>query len=382
VSLRRTLAISRRIAQQFRRDERTLALLFVAPIVILALLGWVIRDQAPPAGRVAIVNQAGPLAQLGVDRLATAITDAGLIYVPAITDEAAARAALANDDLDVAIVVPASLPADVLAGRPTTITVITPGVSPTSETTYIGQLQTAVRSAVGGAVPTIDHQTIYGDPSAGFLDTFAPALVGFLVFFLVFVLTGISFLRERVGGTLERLLATPVRRSEIAVGYSAGFTFFATLQSVVVLTFLLMSVTVPAIGPFSSFNIGLGVYNAGSPWLAFLITFLLGLVAVNLGIFLSTFARTELQIVQFIPIVVVPQALLAGIIWPVDSLPGILQPIARLLPMTYGIEGLREILVKGADLTARTLQIDVLVLAAMAIALAGAAMATIRREVV
>jgi ABC-2 type transport system permease protein len=124
------------------------------------------------------------------------------------------------------------------------------------------------------------------------------------------------------------------------------------------------------------------VYNAGSPWLAFLITFLLGLVAVNLGIFLSTFARTELQIVQFIPIVIVPQALLAGIIWPVDSLPGILQPIARLLPMTYGIEGLREILVKGADLTARTLQIDVLVLAGMAAVLALAAMATIRREVV
>ena len=382
MSLRRTLAISRRIAEQFRRDERTLALLFVAPIVILALLGWVIRDQAPPAGRVAIVNQAGAAAEQGINQLATAITGAGLIYVPTITDEAAARAALADGDLDVAIVIPASLPADILAGKGPTITVITPGVQPTAEATYIGQLQQAVRGALGSAAPTIDHQTVYGTPDAGFLDTFTPALVGFLVFVLVFVLTGISFLRERVGGTLERLLATPVRRSEIAVGYSAGFTFFATLQSVVVLTFVLMSVTVPAIGPFSSFNIGLGVYNAGSPLLAFVITFLLGLVAVNLGIFLSTFARTELQIVQFIPIVVVPQALLAGIIWPVDSLPGILQPIARLLPMTYGIEGLREILVKGADLTSRTLQIDVLVLAGMAVLLAGAAMATIRREVV
>jgi ABC-2 type transport system permease protein len=382
VSLRRTLAISRRIAEQFRRDERTLALLFVAPIVILALLGWVIRDQAPPPGKVAIVNQAGPLAQPGVDRLASAMTDAGLVYVGSITDEAAARAALAAGDLNVAIVVPASLPADVIAGRGVTITVITPGVNPTADVAYIGELQTALRSALGAAAPTIDHQTVYGKPDADFLDTFAPALVGFLVFFLVFVLTGISFLRERVGGTLERLLATPVRRSEIAVGYSAGFTFFATLQVAVVLTFVLMSVTIPAIGPFASFNIGLGVTNAGSPLLAFLITFLLGLVAVNLGIFLSTFARTELQIVQFIPIVVVPQALLAGIIWPVDSLPGILQPIAQLLPMTYGIQGLREILVKGADLTSRTLQIDVLVLAGMAAVLALLAMATIRREVV
>jgi ABC-2 type transport system permease protein len=382
MNLRRTLAISRRIAEQFRRDERTLALLFVAPIVILALLGWVIRDQTLPAGRVAIVNEAGALAEEGRARLATALTDAGLVYASDITDENTARAALATGDLDVAIVLPATLPTDVISGQPITIRVITPGANPTSDGTRIGELQAALRAAVGSAAPTIQHETIYGRPGANFLDTVAPALVGFLVFFLVFVLTGISFLRERVGGTLERLLATPVRRSEIAIGYIIGFSFFATLQVAVVLTFVLMSVTVPAIGPFSTFNVGLGVANAGSPLLAFLVTLLLGLAAVNLGIFLSTFARTELQIIQFIPVVVVPQALLAGVIWPVDSLPGLLQPIARVLPMTYGIEGLREVLVKGADLTSRTLQLDLLVLAGIALVLAVLAMATIRREVV
>ena len=217
-------------------------------------------------------------------------------------------------------------------------------------------------------------------PDAGFLDSFTPALVGFLVFFLVFVLTGISFLRERVGGTLERLLATPVRRSEIAVGYSAGFTFFATLQSrrAALRAYerhIAGDRTVPGVQHRS------GRANAGSPLLAFVITLPAWPAAVNLGIFLSTFARTEFQIVQFIPLVIVPQALLAGIIWPVDSLPGILQPIARLLPMTYGIEGLREILVKGADLTSRTLQLDVLVLAGMTICLAVFATLTIRREI-
>jgi ABC-2 type transport system permease protein len=382
MNLRRTLAISRRIAEQFRRDERTLALLFVAPIVILALLGWVIRDQAPPPGRVAIVNEAGALAEEGRSRIGTAVTDAGMVYVSTITDEDTARAALKAGDLDVAIVLPANLPSDVASGRPITIRLITPGDNPTSDGARIGELQGALRAAGGAAFPTIQHETIYGRPDADFLDTFAPALVGFLVFFLVFVLTGISFLRERVGGTLERLLATPVRRSEIAIGYSIGFGFFATLQVAVVLTFVLMSVTVPAIGPFSSFNVGLGVSNAGSPYLAFLVTLLLALAAVNLGIFLSTFARTELQIIQFIPVVVVPQALLAGVIWPVSSLPGLLQPIARLLPMTYGIEGLREVLVKAADLGSTTLQLDLLVLAGIALVLALLAMATIRREVV
>jgi ABC-2 type transport system permease protein len=382
MNLRRTLAISRRIAEQFRRDERTLALLFVAPIVILALLGWVIRDQTLPAGRVAIVNQAGALAEEARTRIGTAATDAGMIYVTTITDEDSARAALKAGDLDVAIVLPASLPSDQASGRSLTIRLITPGDNPTSDGARIGELQAALRGAAGAAIPTIEHETIYGRPDADFLDTFAPALVGFLVFFLVFVLTGISFLRERVGGTLERLLATPVRRSEIAIGYSIGFGFFATLQVAVVLTFVLMSVTVPAIGPFSSFSVGLGVANAGSPWLAFLVTLLLALAAVNLGIFLSTFARTELQIIQFIPVVVVPQALLAGVIWPVSSLPGLLQPIARLLPMTYGIEGLREVLVKAADLSSPTLQLDLLVLAGIALVLALLAMATIRREVV
>ncbi len=382
MNLRRTLAISRRIAEQFRRDERTLALLFVAPIVILALLGWVIRDQAPPAGRVAIVNEAGALAEEARARIGTAVTDAGMVYISTMTDEDAARAALRAGDLDVAIVLPASLPSDLASGQPITIRLITPGDNPTSDDARIGQLQAALRAAAGSAIPTIQHETIYGRPDANFLDTIAPALVGFLVFFLVFVLTGISFLRERVGGTLERLLATPVRRSEIAIGYSVGFGFFATLQVAVVLTFVLMSVTVPAIGPFSSFNVGLGVANAGSPLLAFLVTLLLALAAVNLGIFLSTFARTELQIIQFIPVVVVPQALLAGVIWPVSSLPGLLQPIAHLLPMTYGIEGLREVLVKAADLSSTTLQLDLLVLAGIALVLALLAMATIRREVV
>jgi ABC-2 type transport system permease protein len=195
------------------------------------------------------------------------------------------------------------------------------------------------------------------------------------------VLTGISFLRERVGGTLERLLATPVRRLEIVVGYSLGFGIFATIQVALVLSFLLGTVHIAAIGPLPEINLGLGVPIAGSPLLAFVITLLGALCAVNLGIFLSTFARTEFQIVQFIPLVIVPQGLLSGIFWPVDSLPELLRPIARLMPMTYGIDGLREVLIKGSDLATPAVQIDIAVLAGIALLLAVAATLTIRREV-
>ena len=91
------------------------------------------------------------------------------------------------------------------------------------------------------------------------------------------------------------------------------------------LAFVLGTLHVPPIGPLPAINLGLGVASAGSPLLAFLVTLLLALGAVNLGIFLSTFARTEFQILQFIPMVIVPQALLCGIIWPVESLPDVLQ---------------------------------------------------------
>ena len=121
------------------------------------------------------------------------------------------------------------------------------------------------------------------------------------------MLTGISFLRERTGGTLERLLATPVRRSEIVVGYSLGFGFFATIQVVLILIFTLGVLTVPGIGPLASFNVGLGITSAGSPALAFVVLFLTAIGAVNLAIFLSTYARTELQVLEFIPIVIVPR---------------------------------------------------------------------------
>jgi ABC-2 type transport system permease protein len=374
MNVRRTLAISRRIADLFRRDHRTLALVFVAPIVIMALLGWVIRDQAPPTTRVAVVNLAGSGGELAAGAIETAAGDADLVLVEGVGDDAAARTALREGELDIAL----ELSLD--AGAPHVL-LITPGVNPADDSGRIAELREALATALGAGGPVIEHEAIYGAADGDFFDVFAPALVGFVVFFLVFILTGISFLRERIGGTLERLLATPVRRVEIVVGYSFGFAIFATLQVALVLAFVLGSVHIDSIGPLPEINVGLGVAIAGSPYLAFVITLLLAICAVNLGIFLSTFARTEFQILQFIPLVIVPQGLLAGIFWPVESLPGVLEPIARVMPMTYGIDGLREVLVKGSGLADAAVQLDIAVLAGIALVLAVLATLTIRREV-
>jgi ABC-2 type transport system permease protein len=102
---------------------------------------------------------------------------------------------------------------------------------------------------------------------------------------------------------------------------------------------------------------------------------------VNLGILISTFARTEFQVLQFIPIVLVPQVLLAGIFWPITSLPEVLEAIARAMPLTYGVEGLREVLVKGSGLGSSVLRFDIGVLLGIAVVLMILATRTIRREV-
>jgi len=377
MNLRRTLAISRRIADLFRRDHRTLALLFVAPIVIMALLGWVIRDQGPADTRLAVVNTAGPVGELIRGQVVSAASDGGLTVDDTITTEDAARQALRDETIDVALVL------SVVDNAPR-VKFVMPGVNPAQDSSHVGAVQQVLRDALGQAGPAIESETIYGsdgDSESRFFNAFAPALVGFVVFFLIFILTGISFLRERIGGTLERLLATPVRRLEIAVGYSLGFAIFATIQVALILLFVLGTLNIDLADPLPDINFGLGVPIAGSPALAFVITLLLAISAVNLGIFLSTFARTEFQILQFIPLVIVPQGLLSGIFWPIDSLPGVLKPIAYLMPMTYGIDGLREVLIKGSGIDTWAVQLDIIVLAAVALVLAVGATLTIRREV-
>ena len=139
-----------------------------------------------------------------------------------------------------------------------------------------------------------------------------PRSVGFFIYFFVYLLTGVSFLRERTGGTLERLMATPVARLEIVTGYTLGFGIFAIAQVAILMLWVLGSVHVPAIGPLPEFAVGLGVPISGNPLLAYLVVLVLAMGAVSLGIFLSTFARTELQVIQFIPLVLVPQFLPVG----------------------------------------------------------------------
>jgi ABC-2 type transport system permease protein len=382
----RVRAVIRRIIDQFRHDHRSLALLFLAPIVISGLLGWIMTSQSLVTPGVAAVVGDAPLRTAVKDALGGAATDGVLVDRGLIDTEDAARSLLRQGGADAVLVLPAGTAAQVAAGQRPTITLITPGVDPARDSSAATVVQKLVAGTFAGrdgsaVLPQMVHLTIFGKPDPTQLDILGPVFIGFFAYFLVFILTGISFLRERTGGTLERLMATPITSTEIVTGYSLGFGLFAMLQVIVFLVFALASISVAAIGPLPAFGLGLGIANAGSPILVFAVTLLAALGAVNLAILLSTYARTEFQIVQFIPLVIVPQAFLAGIFWPIATLPELLQPIARLLPMTYTIEGLRAVMIRGADLTDQTLQVDILFLAGVALVFAALATRTIRRQI-
>lgn len=374
---RRLRAIVRRVVAEIRRDRPSLALLFIAPVVVTGLLTFILREAETPAVTAVLVTSPDAPAPIAA-ALHISLTSGGITVVDA-PDEVSARADVRVNSGWVAILLPPNL-----AGG--TITIVTNGLNPQAEGAQIGAVQkvlvSAAVAAAGARAPTITHETVYGAPSTDPMVPFAPAIVAFFLYFFVYLLTGISFLRERTGGTLERLMATPVTRSEVVTGYAIGFGLFATVQVAVVLTWALGTLHVPALGPLPAFAIGLGIPVVGSPVIAFLVVVLLGLGAVSLGIFLSTFARTELQVIQFIPVVLVPQFLLSGVLFPVDTLPSMLRPLVAVMPLGYAVDALRQVFIGGADLAAGALQADIYVLALVAVLFAWIASLTIRCEVV
>ena len=365
MSSHRVLAITRRLLQQFRRDPRTLALIFVVPIVILSLLGYLLRGTGTAPKVDLVVDDRGPVATAVADQL----THTSDISVKP-TDYDTARSDLQNGTVIAYVRLPVGFTDRATRERLVQPEVDIEGSEPGPASTVVATVQrataTGASTMVPGQAPRLEPRVsyLYGGPSLDTLDYFGAAFIGLIVFFLVFVVTIVSFLRERSQGTLERLMASPLRRSELVLGYMLGFSILALAQTAVVLAWSLLV---------------LHIHNAGSPALVFLVVALTALGAVNLGIFLSMFARTEFQAVQFIPLVIVPQVLLAGGLIPVSSEPAPLQVVSNVLPLTYAGYALRDVMIRGAGLTYGPLLIALLVIAAFAAVLIVAAGATVRR---
>lgn len=382
MSIQRIFAITGRIISQFRRDHRSLALIFIAPILVMSILGYVFRAQESGLLKVAIVNEDKPpaaqqsLAQPVIDNLKS--NNKLLVTTMSRAD---AEQAVRDGSERVALIFGPDFTRQLIANRKATIETVVEGSNPGqagSALATIGQsvlqgAQVVFKALVPPALSSVVPQTaplnlavtrLYGSADLQMLDFFAPMFIAYIAFFLIFLLTSVSFLRERNQGTMERLSASPVTRLELVLGYMLGFGFFAMLQAIVLLLFTIYVLQVKYTGNLLSI---------------FIITLALVLGAVNLGIFLSAFARNELQAIQFIPIVILPQVLLSGLLWPVQDMPGWLQIVARAMPLTYAVDALTNIMIRGETLASTWLPL--LVLFGFAALIAILAATSVRREV-
>lgn len=174
------------------------------------------------------------------------------------------------------------------------------------------------------------------DETPGTFDQLAPALLGVFPFVLMFIVTSVTTLRERVGGTMERLMAGPIGKMDLMMGYMVAFGSLAAVQALLASALLLY---------------GFDLDIAGPEWFLIAVALLDALLGTALGLLLSAFARSEFQAVQFMPAFVMPQILIGGLFMPLASMPALLEKIAYFLPLTYAIDALNEV-THHSDITA------------------------------
>jgi len=182
----------------------------------------------------------------------------------------------------------------------------------------------------------LEEHFLYGSEDYRLIDFFLPVFPPFFVFFFTFLITTITFQRERLRGTLERLLIAPMSFAQIVMGYIGGFIIFSGCQAVIILTFILT---------LMSFKITLSQVGAIT-----ILTLLMLLISLVLGLLASFLAANEFQAVQFIPLVILPQIFLSDMIWSIDSFPVFFQWISLALPLTHANVAMRNVLLKQQNL--------------------------------
>jgi len=358
MKLRRTLAFSRRALLQFRHDRRTFAFVLIMPLLMILIFGYTFGGDVKNIA-VEVVNQDTGLSpgispllpqELFIAKNITKNFDRNTLSLHENTNINNARQKVHDGKAWAAIIFPANFTQNFLttlttqprtvhpkvevyldASNPTISTAIIKTISQTIQTT-LKELTTTLNKTQIEMPITIEQTYAYGGSDTRFIDYFAPGVISFAIMMVTTMITIILFVNERRNGTLQRLLVSPASESEIVAGYALAFAVIGVFQSIVVLVaaILLFNITI-----------------IGNIFLALVVILLLAFGHQGLGILLSAAAKNEMQAVQFIPLIIFPSILLAGLFWPIESIPDYLQPLSYFIPLRYGIDAERSIMLRG-----------------------------------
>ncbi|HOV51543.1 MAG: ABC-2 family transporter protein [Methanosaeta sp. PtaB.Bin018] len=348
VSLSRIGVVALRVVRQLKRDRRTIGLIAFAPIVLMILFGYALSGEMSGVA-LGLVDEGGhPALRSHLE----GIEDFEILRLGSESD---AELLVSQGRLNGAVVL-----------QPEEVRVLLDASSLQISQAILAAAQSgAQKEAASLQRPGVVTTRYLFGYDLEMMDTVGPAILGLVVFFFTFINAAISFIRERSQGTLEKFMVSPLSRVEIVLGYVLGFSLFTLLQS----TTTLLVVT-----------FGFKVPMRGNPLTALAVVLLLGAGALVLGSFLSNFARSEFQVVQFIPLIITPQIVLCGVWWPMQSIPEFIRPISYMLPLTYAGDALRAVMLKGSSLT-EILFPDLLALAVFFLVFFAAATLMLRRQV-
>ncbi len=355
-AIRRTLGVARKTLSILRHDKRTLAFIIAVPLLMIVIFGYTFGGEPKNLG-MAVYNADQMPEGFAQNPNASELQPMGDMILENVNQEYfdwkeknTRDKAIENVEEGVAwgaLILPQnftqSVMAAVMTGDQVHLELYMDGTNSQITSVILQELSSSLQEtmkayaqAMGMPVEepavnlTVDY--IYGGDQVEFIDNLAPGIIGYAVMMVTLMITLITLVRERNDGTLERAFTTPLNPFEIVLGNAVAFSVVALVQSLVVFgaALLLFDITV-----------------MGSVFLVMVVLMLLGIGHQGLGILLSAAAKNELQAIQMFPLIVFPSLLVTGMLWPIESIPEILQPLSHVVPLTYAIDALKGIMLKG-----------------------------------
>ena len=404
-SINRVGAVTWRVLKQIGRDRRTLGMMIAMPAIIMLIFGFALGGEVKNVP-IAVDNRDNGYTVTENSDLNSTVYFGGNLTTSLLADDRvkvtqctfkSGACAVDNGSYYAAILIPSnfsetlfkhgignaanqlaninivinrtignrqvSMPlnlsqalTDVGATDNATLIVYIDGTKPQNQASILAALQSALQDSVGGGGITLDKQFAFGNVEYSGLDVSIPSVIAFVLTFLVLLISLIIITRESSSGVLSRLYATPLSAFERLLGYSIALMLLGILMVCVIL--------VIGIGVF-------GVVVQGNLALLFSGAVLYALAHIFLAVFLSNFAKNELQAVQMAPLIALPSMALSGMLIPVNAFPDWVQTISKFVPMYYGNKIFEGIMLKGYGLGDLTFEFGVVVgIAALFFALA------------
>ena len=323
-------------AKHILRDKRTMLILFGMPLVLMLLFGFAITTDVRNVRTVVVTSSMDHLTQQAVDRLAASeyFTITATVAVPRQAEQA-----IRDQRADLAIVFGPNF-----ASKRSGVQFIVDGADPNMAQMWTNYATAVILNADGGAVNT---KMLY-NPQLRSAYNFVPAIMGMLLMLVCAMMTSISIVREKEKGTMEVLLVSPVKPLMIIIAKAIPYL---ALAFVILVIILLMARFV------------LGVPLAGSLGWILVISTIYILLALSLGLLISSVARTQLvALLLSAMVLLMPIVMLSGMLFPVESMPAILQWISAVIPPRYYIEAMRKLMIMGVGVGQVMREMDILLL--------------------